>query len=131
MISYKHKLFLIIAKWIPVVIATGIFLNNTLAVLNIENIFTYLLDVIFGNSISFVITMLACSYAFNFCNWHRIIILYGLLAIILNILMIYTDIGNTSDRILLIYHYTLALIFINIAYYVYKKNKIKNIKSNE
>lgn len=68
MISYKHKLFLITAKWIPVVVTTGILLNNTLAVLNIENIFTYLLDVIFGNSISFVITILACSYAFNFCN---------------------------------------------------------------
>lgn len=45
--------------------------------------------------------------------------------------MIYTDIGNASNRILLIYHYTLALIFISISYYVYKKNKIKNIKSNE
>lgn len=35
MANLKHKLFLIIAKWIPVAIAAGILINNTLAVIGI------------------------------------------------------------------------------------------------
>lgn len=124
MANLKHKLFLIIAKWIPVAIAAGILLNNTLAVIGIENIITDLLDIIFGISISFIITMYVCSYAFDFCNWHRAVITYDLFAIILSILMRYTNIGNISDRTSLIYHYILAFIFILIIYYVEKNCKI-------
>lgn len=124
MANLKHKLFLIIAKWIPIAIAAGILLNNTLAVIGIENIITDLLDIIFGISISFIITMYVCSYAFDFCNWHRAVITYDLFAIILSILMRYTNIGNVSDRTNLIYHYILAFIFILIIYYVKKNCKI-------
>lgn len=124
MANLKHKLFLIIAKWIPVAIAAGILINNTLAVIGIENIITDLLDIIFGISISFIITMYICSYAFNFCTWHRVIITYDLFAIILSILMSYTNIGDVSDRTSLIYHYILAFIFIIIFYHVKKNCKI-------
>lgn len=31
MANFKHKVFLLIAKWIPVAVATGILINNTLA----------------------------------------------------------------------------------------------------
>ena len=31
MANFKHKVFLLIAKWIPVAVAAGILINNTLA----------------------------------------------------------------------------------------------------
>lgn len=30
MANFKHKVFLLIAKWIPVAVAAGILINNTL-----------------------------------------------------------------------------------------------------
>lgn len=33
MANFKHKVFLLIAKWIPVAVAAGILINNTLAML--------------------------------------------------------------------------------------------------
>lgn len=32
MANFKHKVFLLIAKWIPVAVAAGILINNTLAI---------------------------------------------------------------------------------------------------
>lgn len=34
MANFKHKVFLLIAKWIPVAVAAGILINNTLAMLD-------------------------------------------------------------------------------------------------
>lgn len=123
MANIRHKIFLIIAKWIPVVIAAGILFNNTLAVLEIENIFTDLLDIICGNSISFIITMFACSYAFKFCLWHKIVIIYDLLVLLLNIVIKYANATYYDYVLLLIYHYILAAIFIFIIYHVQKYTK--------
>lgn len=33
MANFKHKVFLLIAKWIPVAVAAGILINNTLGYL--------------------------------------------------------------------------------------------------
>ena len=35
MANFKHKVFLLIAKWIPVAVAAGILINNTLAMLDV------------------------------------------------------------------------------------------------
>lgn len=32
MANFKHKVFLLIAKWIPVAVAAGILINNTLVI---------------------------------------------------------------------------------------------------
>lgn len=37
MANFKHKVFLLIAKWIPVAVAAGILINNTLAMLDVNN----------------------------------------------------------------------------------------------
>ena len=36
MVNFKHKVFLLIAKWIPVAVAAGILINNTLAMLDVN-----------------------------------------------------------------------------------------------
>lgn len=36
MANFKHKVFLLIAKWIPVAVAAGILINNTLAMLDVK-----------------------------------------------------------------------------------------------
>ena len=37
MANFKHKVFLLIAKWIPVAVAAGILINNTLAILDVKS----------------------------------------------------------------------------------------------
>lgn len=36
MANFKHKVFLLIAKWIPVAVAAGILINNTLVMLDVK-----------------------------------------------------------------------------------------------
>lgn len=79
MANFKHKVFLLIAKWIPVAVAAGILINNTLAMLDVKDVILDLFDITVGSSLAFVIMMYACSYVFNFCCWHKIVITYDLL----------------------------------------------------
>lgn len=72
MANMKHKVFLLIAKWIPVAVAAGILINNTLAMLDVKDVILDLFDITVGSSLAFVIMMYACSYVFNFCYWHKI-----------------------------------------------------------
>lgn len=66
MANFKHKVFLLIAKWIPVAVAAGILINNTLAMLDVKDVILDLFDITVGSSLAFVIMMYACSYVFNF-----------------------------------------------------------------
>lgn len=120
---YLYKLFLLLVKWMPVVIAMGILLTNTLAVFEITIEYLYILEIIFGNSISYIIFMYAASYVFQFCNWHRITITYNLIALIFNIIISYLETEYYEDVILLFIHYLIAIIFTGISYYSYKKCK--------
>lgn len=61
------KVFLLIAKWIPVAVAAGILINNTLAMLDVKDVILDLFDITVGSSLAFVVMMYACSYVFNFC----------------------------------------------------------------
>lgn len=124
MANMKHKVFLLIAKWIPVAVAAGILINNTLALLNVNDFILDLFDITLGNSFSFVIIMYACSYVFNFCNWHKIVITYDLFVLLYILLIRYTNIGTCSDGLLLTIHYIIAGVFIAIIYYVKKNCKI-------
>lgn len=62
MANFKHKVFLLIAKWIPVAVAAGILINNTLAMLDVKDVILDLFDITVGSSLAFVIMMYACSY---------------------------------------------------------------------
>lgn len=118
MISSRHKMFLLFIKWIPVVVAAGILLNNTLATFEIAPIIQDILDYLFGNSLAFIILLFACSYIFEFCTWHKILILYNLTAIIINIITSYITFENIGDEFLLLIHYCIAGLFLLIIYSV-------------
>ena len=58
MANFKHKVFLLIAKWIPVAVAAGILINNTLAMLDVKDVILDLFDITVGSSLAFVIMMI-------------------------------------------------------------------------
>lgn len=124
MANFKHKVFLLIAKWIPVAVAAGILINNTLAMLDVKDVILDLFDITVGSSLAFVIMMYACSYVFNFCYWHKIVITYDLFVLSYILLIRYTNIGECSDGLLLTIHYILAGIFIALIWYVKKGVKL-------
>lgn len=99
MANFKHKVFLLIAKWIPVAVAAGILINNTLAMLDVKDVILDLFDITVGSSLAFVIMMYACSYVFNFCYWHKIVITYDLFVLLYILLIRYTNIGNGRKRL--------------------------------
>lgn len=117
-------MFLLIAKWIPVAVAAGILINNTLAMLDVKDVILDLFDITVGSSLAFVIMMYACSYVFNFCYWHKIVITYDLFVLSYILLIRYTNIGECSDGLLLTIHYILAGIFIALIWYVKKSVKL-------
>lgn len=57
MVNFKHKVFLLIDKWIPVAVAAGILINNILAILDIKDVILDLFDITIGSSLDFVIMM--------------------------------------------------------------------------
>lgn len=124
MANFKHKVFLLIAKWIPVAVAAGILINNTLAMLDVKDVILDLFDITVGSLLAFVVMMYACSYVFNFCYWHKIVITYDLFVLSYILLIRYTNIGECSDGLLLTIHYILAGIFIALIWYVKKRCKI-------
>lgn len=77
----KHKLFLLCAKWIPVVTAIGILVTNTIAYYGCNDIVVDIFNFNIGTSVAGVILMYVCSYAFNFCIWHKLVITYNALII--------------------------------------------------
>jgi hypothetical protein len=116
--------FLLIAKWIPIAVAAGILINNTLAMLDVKDVILDLFDITVGSSLAFVVMMYACSYVFNFCYWHKIVITYDLFVLLYILLIRYTNIGECNDGLLLTIHYILAGIFIALIWYVKKRCKI-------
>lgn len=98
MANFKHKVFLLIAKWIPVAVAAGILINNTLAMLDVKDVILDLFDITVGSSLAFVIMMYACSYVFNFCYWHKIVITYDLFVLLYILLIRYTN-NEIEDKI--------------------------------
>lgn len=130
MANFKHKVFLLIAKWIPVAVAAGILINNTLAMLDVKDVILDLFDITVGSSLAFVIMMYACSYVFNFCYWHKIVITYDLFVLSYILLIRYTNIGECSDGLLLTIHYILAGIFIALIWYVKNKKALVAILEN-
>ena len=108
------KILLLLIKFIPVMQMAGMLLNNTLCYFCTDLDIIYLLDYIIGNSIVTTILLFVCSYIFNYCTWHRWIILANFVNItIANIDAIYHI--NITDLQLLCVYYIISIIFIIIA----------------
>lgn len=65
--------------WIPVVTAIGILVINTIAYYGCNDIVVDIFNFNIGTSVAGVILMYVCSYAFNFCIWHKLVITYNAL----------------------------------------------------
>lgn len=107
----KHKLFLLCAKWIPVVTAIGILVTNTIAYYGCNDIVVDIFNFNIGTSVAGVILMYVCSYAFNFCIWHKLVITYNALIIAIVFIIRYC-ITECSYSYLLLSYYILAGIIL-------------------
>lgn len=116
----KHKVFLLLAKWIPVVTAIGILINATLVYFNSPDAVNDLMSFTIGVSVAGVTLMYSCSYAFNFCSWHRAVISYNASIVLLTLIIRYTNI-ECGHSLLLVLYYILAGVFILIGLYLHNK----------
>ena len=119
----KHKLFLLFAKWIPIVTAIGILFNTTLAYFGVAEWLNDVISFSIGVSVAGVTLMYSCSYAFNFCSWHRAVISYNASIVLLTLIIRYTNI-ECGHSLLLVLYYILAGVFILIGLYLHNKKKI-------
>lgn len=108
------KILLLLIKFIPVIQMAGMLLNNTLCYFCTDLDTIYLLDYIIGNSIVTTILLFVCSYIFNYCDWHRLIISANFVNISLaNIDAIYCI--NITDLQLLCIYYIVSITTIIMA----------------
>lgn len=107
----KYKLFLLCAKWIPVVTAIGILVTNTIAYYGCNDIVVDIFNFNIGTSVAGVILMYVCSYAFNFYIWHKLVITYNALIIAIVFIIRYC-ITECSYSYLLLSYYILAGIIL-------------------
>lgn len=85
----SHKLFVIVVKYIPMLIATIIATNSVLSFFNIETVF---LSYIGGTSFLTILFMYLSSIELGFCSYHRMFIHYILTTNIVNITDLYIGI---------------------------------------
>lgn len=126
----KHKVFLLLAKWIPVVTAIGILINATLVYFNSPDAVNDLMSFTIGVSIAGIALMYSCSYAFNFCTWHRVVISYNASVMLLTFFIRYTSIECGYSLLLLLY-YILAGVFTLIGLYLHNKKNTNTTTKDE
>lgn len=101
----------------------GMLVNNILYYFDVCNELSYTFDFIIGNSIITTFLIIVCSYVFEFCIWHRLIIVANFINIsIANIDVIFKL--NITDIQLLIIYNTVSALFIIIATILHIKEKI-------
>lgn len=123
------KVLLIMIKYIPIIQMVGMLLLNMLY--DIFNINFYkIYDFIFENSIVTTIMFYISSITFEFCNWHKIVIVNNY---VLSELYTYQ---KFYDEISIIYNIDIVVtifIIIELIKYINNKDygyKIKNNKNN-
>lgn len=126
----KHKVFLLLAKWIPVVTAIGILINATLVYFNYPDAVNDLMSFTIGVSIAGIALMYSCSYAFNFCTWRRVVISYNASVMLLTFFIRYTSIECGYSLLLLLY-YILAGVFTLIGLYLHNKKNTNTTTKDE
>lgn len=111
---------------------TGMLVNNTFYYFDICNRYGYCLDFMIGNSIITTLLLYVCSYVFQFCIWHRLIITANFINVFIASIDVIYGITITDGQLLVIYYF-IASIFIAISTIIHiNKNqneyKTKNIK---
>lgn len=101
---------------------TGMLLNNTAYYFGINNELSYTFDFLIGNSIVTTFLIYLCSYIFNFCIWHRLIITANFINLCIANYDAIIGIPISSIQLLIIYH-IVSIIFIIIATIIHIKQK--------
>lgn len=114
-----YKLELLSVKYIPILIALIVLLN---AILSYFDIYLDVLNYIAGTSFLTLIPMYISSYAFKFCEYHRMFIHYILTHKLVLTVDLYIGIP-ISDLTLLGLNLTVAGVFLFIILYLHQKCK--------
>lgn len=102
----------------------GMLVNNTLYYLEIPYI-SIALDFTIGNSYLGTFLIYVCSLIFNFCTWHRIIIIANFINLNIAFIDSLITLPITDIELLSIY-YIISSIFIIIAVVNHVKQKTKD-----
>ena len=116
-----YKLFIIILKYIPMIIALCYVLNTATAMYGIS---LEPLSNIAGMSLLTWIFLYIATYVFRFCSYHRMFLWYILVDDLLNIIDYYYELPISTGNILML-HNTIIGIFLFIILYLYVKNHKK------
>ena len=116
-----YKLELICVKYIPILIAAVVLLN---AILSYFDIYVDELNYIAGTSFLTLIPMYISSYAYKFCEYHRMFIHYILTHKLLVIVDMYIGIPLSKFSILIMY-LMVAGVFAVATLYIYIHHRCK------
>ena len=116
----KH-LFILLIKFIPAIQMAGMLINNTLYYFDV-NYISFIFDFTLGNSIITTFLLYVCSYVFNFCIWHRLIITANFINICIAIIDTIVLLPISDVQLLIIY-YTISVIFISISTIIHINKK--------
>ena len=123
-----YKLFIVVLKYIPLLIALCYILNTVMALFSI---YIEPLSNIAGMSLLTWIFLYIATYVFKFCIYHRMFLWYILIDDLLNIIDYYYELPIETSNLLMI-HNSIIGIFLFIILYIYvkdhKKSTGKNIK---
>lgn len=123
-----YKLFIVVLKYTPILIALCYVLNTVTAVFGI---YIEPLSNIAGVSLLTWIFLYIATYVFKFCIYHRMFLWYILIDDLLNIIDYYYELPIETSNLLMI-HNSIIGIFLFIILYIYvkdhKKSTGKNIK---
>lgn len=115
----NRKIFLIMLKTIPILLASISFINTTLNILGVK--------IMFLTSISFIsvlplIFLYMASYVFQFCAYHRMFLHYLSFILLLNTIDLYWIIPISRMNCVIIFM-IITFIFLIITLYKYLKSK--------
>lgn len=120
-IKRLHKLLLVTLKVIPMLLALVCLLNTVLSYAGIDLV---VLSYIGGVSILPLVFLYISSYAFRFCEYHRMFLHYVAVNWILNIYDYYVGIP-LSDRNLLAMYLIITCVFLFMILYLYLRTRKK------
>lgn len=118
-LKLNHKIFLIVLKAIPIVLSFMYFISFVLSCFKIK---LMILTMVSYTSIFPLIFLYLASYAFQFCDYHRMFLHYISIISLFNIIDYYWMIPVNSF-ILLIMFLIITFIFLIITLYKYLKSK--------
>lgn len=124
--KYLYKIFLIILRYIPIIVGICYMLNTLLALIGIDIV---VLSWLSGISILPFIFILIASFAFKFCLYHRVFLYYIAVSDIINWIDYLWTLPLSIYNLFAI-HGILAGITIAIAIISYVKDNKKLITSN-